>query len=55
MAALGLDPHRYLEARDVFERTLLIQLHNRVSEIRQRMDDNLAIEIANRVGQLFKK
>jgi hypothetical protein len=55
MAALGLDPFKYLHSEDITERTMLIELHNRVRDIREKMDENLAVEIANNVGKLFKK
>jgi len=55
MAALGLDPFRFLETRDMNERVMLTTLYNEVYEIRKIMDHNLAVEIANMVGQLFKR
>jgi len=55
MAALGLDPFRYLETRDMSERSMLLTLYNEVFEIKKTMDHNLAVEIANMVGQLFKR
>lgn len=55
MAALGLDPLRFLESRSSLERSLLIELYNRTLKARQIMDNNLAVEIANQVGRLFKK
>jgi len=55
MAALGLDPFRYLETRDMSERSMLLTLYNEVFEVRKTMDHNLAVEIANMVGQLFKR
>lgn len=55
MAALGLDPFRYLEAQDISERMMLVKMCDRVKELRDLMDDNLAINIANRVGKLFSK
>ena len=55
MAALGLDPFRFLESRDSFERALLMELHNQVLEVRKTMDHNLAVDIANMVGKLFSR
>jgi hypothetical protein len=55
MAALGLDPLKFLETRSTLERALLIELHNRTLKVKQTMDHNLAVEIANQVGRLFKK
>jgi hypothetical protein len=55
MATLGLDPWKYLESRDVQERAVMIELHNRALELRDRMMHNLAVDIASQVGQLFKK
>jgi hypothetical protein len=55
MAALGLDPFRYLETRDMLERVMLIELYNHTQRVRKIHDHNLAVEIANQVGQLFKK
>lgn len=55
MAALGLDPFRFLYTRDSMERGLLVELHNKTVEAKRRLDHNLAVEIANMIGQLFKK
>ena len=55
MALLGLDPFRFLDTHDYFERALLIQLHNRVMVLKKIQDENLAVAIANNVGRLFKK
>lgn len=55
MASLGLDPFRYLESRDVSERIMIAQLHNKMVEIDTVRRENLAIEIASKVSQLFKK
>lgn len=54
MAALGLDPFRFLESRDAAERALLIELHDRAIELKTKMDENLAGKIAQAVGKLFK-
>jgi hypothetical protein len=54
MAALGLDPFKYLESRDSMERAMLVQLSNRTLEMRNILDNNLAVAIANNVGKLFK-
>lgn len=54
MAALGLDPLRYLQSRDIMERSMFVEIHNRVQEIQNTRDKNLATEIANQVGRLFK-
>lgn len=54
MAALGLDPFRFLYSRDSLERSMLLELHNKTMEARSKLDHNLAVEIANMVGQLFR-
>jgi len=55
MSVLGLDGIRFLETRDYFERNLMIQLGERIAKVRQQWDHNLAVDIANCVGQLFKR
>ena len=55
MAILGLDPFRYLESRDSTERALIAELYNQILAKKKIMDHNLAVEIANAVGQLFKR
>lgn len=55
MAVLGLDPYKYLYSEDIFERVMLVELHNRVIKLKRQQDENLAIIIATKVGQLFKK
>jgi len=54
MAVLGLDPFRYLYSRDTDERILMIELSNEMIEVKKIMDHNLAVDIANMVGRLFK-
>jgi len=55
MGALGLDPFRFLESRDMNERAMLTTLANEIYEVRKIMDHNLAVEIANTVGKMFSK
>jgi hypothetical protein len=55
LGALGLDPMRYLETKDGFERNLMVVVGQEIANARQRLDHNLAIDIANNVGKLFKK
>lgn len=54
LGALGLDPMRFLESRDDAERNLMMELAKRISEHKLNMDHNLAVDIANQVGKLFK-
>lgn len=54
LGALGLDAMRFLETRDDFERTLMLELAKRIEEQRRKLDHNLAVDIANSVGRLFK-
>jgi hypothetical protein len=54
LGALGIDPMRFLETKDPFERNLLIELASKISEYKTKMDHNLAVDIANSVGKLFK-
>lgn len=55
LGALGLDPLRFLETTDGFERMLMLELGRLILKQKQILDHNLAVEIANQVGQLFKK
>ena len=55
MGALGLDPLRFLETRDPLERTLMLELGEKVAKYKQDLNHNLAVDIANCVGQLFRK
>lgn len=55
MASLGLDPFKYLSSRDQQERLMMVELTNKIHTIRETMDENLAILIANQVGKLFKR
>lgn len=54
LGALGLDPMRFLETRDETERNLMVELGRRIYEHKKIMDHNLAVNIANNVGKLFK-
>lgn len=46
---------RWLNTKDPLERKLLEEIAQDVIEQRQVMTHNLAVEIANEVGRLFKK
>jgi hypothetical protein len=39
---------------DPFERSLMVELANELARVRKTLDNNLAVEIANQVGKLFK-
>ena len=54
LGALGLDPMRFLETKDGFERQLMLMVAKQVGEYKQKMDHSLAVDIANNVGKLFK-
>jgi len=54
LGALGLDPMRFLETKDGFERTLILVVAKEIGEIRAKMDHSLAVDIANQVGRLFR-
>jgi hypothetical protein len=54
LGALGLDPMRFLYTREELERNLMLEVGRRMFEKKQLMDHNLAIDIANQVGKLFK-
>jgi len=54
LGALGLDPMRFLYTKDDDERNLMIEMGRRMYELRQKMDENLSVMIANNVGKLFK-
>ncbi len=55
MASVGLDPYRYLYCEDPIERMMLVELYNRTVKNAEMIQENLAIQIANQVGKLFKK
>lgn len=55
LGALGLDPMRFLETRDPFERNLMATLAGEIAKARRKLDQNLAVEIANQVGKLFSR
>lgn len=54
LGALGLDPMKFLYTRDETERDFMVTLGKKIFEMRRDMDHNLAIDIANNVGKLFK-
>lgn len=53
MAAVGIDPTRFLLTKDSVERTTYLKVLERAVELKKVLDHNLAIEIANAVGKLF--
>jgi len=55
LGVLGIDPWRFLATRDSLERNVMVAVANEMVKIRQTMDQNLAILIANQVGRLFKR
>lgn len=54
LGALGLDPMRYIESTDSDERYLMTQLGQQIYDFRRDLDHNLAVDIANAVGKVFK-
>lgn len=54
LGALGLDPLRFIETTDPLERVLMSELAKGIWEQKKILDHNLAVEIANAVGKLFK-
>jgi hypothetical protein len=54
LGALGLDSMRFLYTRDEVERNFMMEVGRRVYERKRELDHNLAIDIANSVGKLFK-
>ena len=55
MAFLGLDPWKYLYCKDPVERALFHEMAEQIHELQETRDHNLAVEIANQVGRLFKR
>ena len=55
MGALGMNYMRFLSTADAFERSLMIEVAKRIGKYHQQMNHSLAVDIANSVGQLFKK
>jgi hypothetical protein len=53
MMALGVDPTVFLATDDRMLRNLLIRSAVQALEIRKKLDENLAVMIANNVGKLF--
>lgn len=53
LGVLGLDPMRFLESRDSFERQVMVELGQRIFHYKQQMQKSLAIEIANAVGKML--
>jgi len=54
LGALGLDPMRFLYTHDEMERNLMLEVGKKVAELKETMNHNLAVDIANCVGKLFK-
>jgi hypothetical protein len=54
LGALGLDSMKFLYTRDDTERNFMMEVGRKVYEKKRDMDHNLAIDIANNVGKLFK-
>jgi hypothetical protein len=54
LGALGVDPLAFLNVRDPVERSIMMELGKEMIEQRKILDHNLAVEIANCVGKLFK-
>jgi hypothetical protein len=55
VAFFGLDPIKYLNLSDPVERALYQEVATRLKELHEIRDHNLAVEIANQVGRLFKR
>jgi hypothetical protein len=54
LGALGIDPLRFLNTKDDFERNMMLMLGDKILKQKQILDHNLAVEIASAVGKLFK-
>jgi hypothetical protein len=55
IGVVGMDPLAFLKTTDGFERNLMLAVADRMMHYRQMLDKNLAVEIANQVGKLFKQ
>jgi hypothetical protein len=53
IALAGLPVHEFLTMEDSFERNLWIKIAQEVMVIRNKMDDQMAIKIANAVGKML--
>lgn len=53
LGALGLDAMKFIQTRDEDDRNFMVELGKRIAEHKQKMDHNLAVDIANQVGKLF--
>lgn len=54
LGILGLDPIKFLHTKDEDERELMVELAKRMWDIMEAVQHNLAVEIANQVGKMFK-
>ena len=54
LGALGLDAMKFLYTRDETERNFMMEVGRKVYDKKRDMDHNLAVDIANNVGKLFK-
>jgi hypothetical protein len=54
LGALGLDPMRFLDTHEEVERNLMMEVGKRMYDLKKEFDHNLAVNIANQVGKLFK-
>ena len=52
---LGFDPWRFLNCRDPIEMAIYQGVAKEVKRLQDIRDHNLAVNIANQVGRLFKK
>jgi hypothetical protein len=53
VALAGLDAGRFLRTRDPLEQEAVLAAAERAVELRQQLDRNLAVLIADSVGQVF--
>lgn len=54
LAALGLDPLQFLRIRDSMERSLIMEIYERMLKRKEILDHNLAVAIATEVSKIFK-
>lgn len=54
LGVLGLDPMEFLYTTDSFKRSVMQRLGELMVEEKRKLDNNLAVQIANNVGKIFK-
>lgn len=54
IAAVGLDPLQFLNAKDDITRNIMVKIQDELVKLQHIKDHNLAVAIASQIGKLFK-